>query len=277
MDKVNRTKERYETAWKNLTRFLNENKIPFPQQFKRKHLFEYLKWRTEPNNEGRPRVSHNTALYELKFMSQLLDEAIRRGYCLDNPCRRLGIKKQPIKPKPEITGQDIALILRELAQEPEWMGVSFRIAILHGTRLQATSVHLRDDIDLTTRRITFHEKGGKVFTVPLHEDLVTMVQQLRSAGAVRTCIIPKGASKRWRQFFDRIGRPQYCFHCCRVTVITRQARSGVSEGKAMRYVGHASTEIHRVYQRLKVEDLSACHAPLALLAVNMHSGLGGTT
>lgn len=52
-----------------------------------------------------------------------------------------------------------------------------------------------------------------------------------------------------------------------MTVITRLARSGVPEAKAMKFVGHASTEIHRIYQRLSVDDLACCHDPLQLPAI----------
>jgi hypothetical protein len=55
-----------------------------------------------------------------------------------------------------------------------------------------------------------------------------------------------------------------CFHCTRVTVITRLCRANVSESQAMRFVGHASETIHRVYQRLRAEDVSACVSALRI-------------
>lgn len=209
---------------------------------------------------GKRRVCcHNTALYELRLLAKLLDEAKLRGYCQDNPCRSLQIRKEPPKVKPEILEADIQLIRARLKSEPEWMRVSFEIAIHHGTRLRATSVSLASDIDEGFRSITFHEKGQKVFTVPLHPKLVPLIMRLKAAGQARTCDIPMDASKQWTRFFRQIGRPKYCFHCTRVTVITRLCRSGVPEAKAMKFVGHSSTLIHRVYQRLRSDDLCCCH------------------
>jgi len=78
------------------------------------------------------RLTKGTALFEIKLMAMLMDEAKRRGYCHENPCREVKEKKHPPKVKPEITEADIGLILRELEAEPEWMRLSFSIAILHG-------------------------------------------------------------------------------------------------------------------------------------------------
>jgi integrase len=221
-------------------------------------------------------ASHNTALFEIKIMAMILDEAKRRGFCHENPCRNLKLKKNKPDPKLVITEADIELIRRELLAEPEWMRVSFEIAILHGTRLRATCINLERDVDWKTRRITFHEKGGKIFTVPIHPELLPVLEKLKASGRTTTCDIPKDASKKWRRFFKRIGRKDYCFHCCRVTVITRLAQSGVSEAKAMKYVGHACTEIHRQYQALSVEDLACCHEPLRLPRVNPEDSNGAS-
>ena len=65
------------------------------------------------------------------------------------------------------------------------------------------------------------------------------------------------ASKEWWKFFKAIGLHQkgVCFHCTRVTVISRLIRAGASENKVQKIVHHASTEIHRIYQRIGVDDL----------------------
>lgn len=191
-----------------------------------------------------------------------IDEAIRRCYCEQNPCRKLGWSKDRPSEKPAITDEDIALIGRELEVEPEWMKISFQISIHHGTRLRATQVHLDNDVDWVRTTVTLHEKGGNTYTVPLHPALVTLFTKLKSAGCVRACELPYNPSKKWRQFFNRINRPQYCFHCCRVTVITRLARNNVPENLAMKFVGHRSTDVHRVYQKLRPDDLHICHVPV---------------
>ena len=69
-----------------------------------------------------------------------------------------------------------------------------------------------------------------------------------------SCALPVMAAKEWHTLFREIGLPHLCFHCTRVTVITRMAREGVPIAQAMRFVGHASEAIHRIYQRLAAPD-----------------------
>lgn len=203
-------------------------------------------------------VSSITALGEVKLLGLILGEAKERGLVRANVCRGLGIKRERGRIKPEFTDDQIWAIREALANWPEWMRICFEISIHHGTRLRATQIDLLRDIDWENRRITFHEKAGKVFTVPAHLDVFRLLEQRRNAGAQMACELPKGPSKAWRKFFDSIDLTEHCFHCCRVTVISRMARAGVPEAKAMKFVGHASTEIHRIYQRLRAEDLDDC-------------------
>jgi integrase len=61
----------------------------------------------------------------------------------------------------------------------------------------------------------------------------------------------------WREFFGKIGMPGIYFHCTRVTFVTWCHRQGIPENVIMKLVNHASTEIHRIYQRLNVVDVQA--------------------
>ncbi|MDB6029494.1 MAG: integrase [Verrucomicrobiales bacterium] len=77
-------------------------------------------------------------------------------------------------------------------------------------------------------------------------------------------------SKMWWRFFkqnDELNLPHLCFHCTRVTFITRGAKQGIPQSKMMTLVNHASDEIHRVYQRLVAadvrEELNAIRIPSA--------------
>jgi integrase len=44
-------------------------------------------------------------------------------------------------------------------------------------------------------------------------------------------------SRRWQQFFIKIGKPHLCFHCLRVTYVNRLRRAGVPREAAMRLSG----------------------------------------
>ncbi|MEQ2005248.1 MAG: hypothetical protein ABMA26_00510 [Limisphaerales bacterium] len=260
-----RTLERYLGSWRVLSVFLERHGLHHPRQLRYANVLAYHAWRMQPDDDRVRSASHNTSLGDVKLLGIVLDEAVRREFCERNPCHKTGLTKQPSPQKPEISGPDIALILDELQQEPEWMFVSFQISIAHGTRLRATSIDLRRDVNWDQWTVTFHEKGQKVFTVPLQERLRPLFERLRAEGRERTCEIPEDASKHWRRFFDRIGRPQYCFHCCRVTVISRLARAGVNQSQAMKFVGHSSADVHTLYQRLQTEDLAPCAAAVKTL------------
>jgi hypothetical protein len=50
-------------------------------------------------------------------------------------------------------------------------------------------------------------------------------------------------------------KPHLCFHCLRVTYVTRLAQAGVPLSLAMRLTNHSDELVHRIYQRLGVEDV----------------------
>jgi integrase len=269
------TRERYETAWRSISLFLTQNKIPRPASLTRKHCFDYLDWRKKPDKpNGKYRAGHNTALLELKLLRLVMGEAVVRGLCATNPCLKLGIQKQVTRRKPELTEEAIALIRANFHTPPDpavqtMLRNSFEIALHQGCRLTETRLNPQTDVTLgpKSNTISFRTKGGREFTTLLHPDLVPFFQQLRQSGAVATWTPPAGAGRQWagghwHRYLDRIGLRELlgggCFHSTRVTVITRMARSNVPISKAMKFVAHASSTIHATYQRLTPEDLQDC-------------------
>jgi len=248
-----RTLERYKTSWRNIVPFLEERGLRFPRQLHRVDLYAYIEWRKITRNERVRPCAFNTARHEIKMLGMILSEAVARGYCVRNVARDLSLK----------TTRDIMEIRRRLESEPDWMRVSFETSIHQGTRLRATQVDLHQDVDWAAGTITFHEKGNRLLTVPIAPELRPLLERRRDEGHRFSCLLPRGASTAWRSFFNKMGRKDFCFHCCRVTTVSRLARAGISEALATRYVGHASTEIHRSYQRLGVRDLVACHVTVA--------------
>jgi integrase len=75
--------------------------------------------------------------------------------------------------------------------------------------------------------------------------------------------MPENFSKKWKVFFKKCGFANLSFHCTRVTCVTRLARAGVDLRIAMDYIGHSSTLVHRIYQRLKPADHGAAIRALA--------------
>lgn len=259
-----KTLERYLTVWRNWSIFLEVQAIPLPRLLTHAHVMEYFRWRQQPSDARVRACRFNTALGEAKFMGLLLDEAVRRGFANRNVCRRLGLRRQKPVPKSEFTAEDIKLCLEALDHERDWMRTAFVIALHQGCRLRATSINLDSDVDWQRETVRLHEKGGKVFTVPLHPQLMAEFRRWRAEGRTFTCELPKNASKSFRRLFRKLGRPQLTFHGLRVSVCTWLARAGVPENKAQKFVGHSDTTVHRCYQRLAVEDLKGCLDALPL-------------
>lgn len=251
------TRKRYETTWRTWLIFFDKHGITSPSDVSYDHCLDFLTWRQDPKTKGVYRCGRNTAIYELKVLGTIFQEAIRHGFVAVNPARSLGLVKNKPREKPEITAEEEATIRKNLADRPEWMRVGFEIAMAIGCRLRETAIDFRN-IDFENHGISFPQKGGRIHTTALPPHLVPMLQKLKAKGLKKTCELPAMPSKEWWRFFKSIGLRHLSFHSTRVTVVTRLARAGIPERHTMRFVGHASSTIHRVYTRLKVDDLQMC-------------------
>jgi len=248
---------RYLEAWRWLDLFMTEQHITL-SQFAPHVADDYIRWRTVNQNLRHKKISKNTACQELKFLKFLQKQARLRGKMIDRPMDDYVIRLSPKKIKPALTDEQIEKIRAELPKYPTWMSVSFEIGLATGARLQECSIPL-ECVDLKFNTITFpNPKGGvsKAFTIPIPKSILPLLRQLKESGAEKTCEIPKTkASVKWRRLFDRIGMKDVCFHCLRVTRVTRLRQAGVPAPDARRLVNHSSELIHRLYDRHQVEEL----------------------
>jgi integrase len=265
----------YLGAWKFLGEWLHLEGIHTPGQLHYDQLGKFIAWRTGAVKRSGKRTGRNTALHNLKVLSRLMREAIRRGWAQSNPCARLGddLPSEPAPLKRELSDEEIdriRLAFRERegkGRPSDWMEIAFEVAIHQGCRLSATAFPLTQ-VDWQRETLTLHEKGtrGKkaVFTVPIHPGLMPLLRRLREEGRERTWTATQHASRNFTRFLREIGIHGASFHCTRVTVITRMARAGVPIQQAIAYVHHADSTIHKVYQRLQAQDLKSCHDALRL-------------
>jgi len=257
-----RTLRRYRGAWEQWRTFLELRQLRIPRALTYQQVLDFVAWRSsQVKRSSGKRVTKNTALCDVRVMAVVMREAVRRSLADTNHCEKLGITKDPSRQKPEITDGEVARIRAALKSRPDWMTISFEIALHQGCRLSETGLPL-SQVDLGRDTITFHAKGRgggqkHVFTTQLHPALRPLFTRLMAEGCERSCELPRMAAKQWHSFFREIGLPHLCFHCTRVTVITRMARTGVPISQAMRFVGHASETIHRIYQRLAAPDCGA--------------------
>lgn len=251
------TKSRYETTWRTIQVFLDKHGIESPAELTYEHVLHFVEWRQQPGTKGVYAVCRNTAIMEAKIWGIIIQEAVRRKFILVNPARGLGLTRDKPKEKPEITPEEEALIRLKLKAQPEWMEIAFNIAMATGCRLRETAIDFRD-VDFELKLLHLRTKGGRLHTMPLPPSLEPLLRELKARGLKKTLTLPVQPSKEFWRFFNHIGLGHLCFHCTRVTVVTRLARQGVQERFAMKYVGHASATVHRIYQRLQVDDVRCC-------------------
>ena len=267
------TLRRYTTAWEWISFFLVQAGLTHPSQVRFRHGQEFATFRSTYKKKSGKTASINTARQEAKIFSLIMTRAVQLELATGNPLVQMRLPKTDAPEKPALTPEEFRAILPALEAEPDWMRISFQIAMHTGCRLRETRLPL-SCIDFERRTITFPSpKGGKkrAFTRPLPDELLPVLLPLR--GQAFTLDFPFQPSRRWQQFFIKMKMEHLCFHCLRVTYITMLALSkDVPLSVAMRLVNHASETIHRIYQRLKVEDVQAYSAQLHVLAAPAPSG-----
>lgn len=255
------TGRQYASAWSMLKRYLTEKGISGCAGITRQVCYDYLLWRAD--------VKRNTALWELRVLSAICHEALRRNLLNANPVLALGLKRQAVSIKPELSAALMDEILATIdgmkrTHHKHFYRMSFLIGRYHGVRLSETRFPLHW-VNFDENTVTFHMKGDKMHSVYLHPKLRPVLLELVKAGHAWTFAEPSDQfcmSELWHRFFARKGFtariPGICFHCLRVTVISQLARANIPEAKAMRYVAHSSSAVHRIYQRVRVSDLADC-------------------
>ena len=266
-----KTRASYLLRWRHITRFLAAHGLHGPDLIRHAHAADYIAWRTAQRRPRGTNITRNCAVAEFKVLRSVILEATRRELLDRDPFVGLRLDRDPAPEKPAITPDEQTTIEEALSREPEWMRHSWAIAIHTGCRLRETRIALRD-VDLTQGTIRFpHPKGGiaRAYTVPLPASLRPLFTKLAQKKRPHTLDFPPQPSRQWGHFFRRVGMEHLCFHCTRVTFITRLLHAGAPLGVAMKLVNHASETIHRIYQRADMADLRrwADPAPLPSSAV----------
>ena len=252
------TLRRYGGSWAWLAVFLQEKRYHNPRSITYRNALEYIDWRTNYRKKTGKTVGRNTAIMELKLLAMIMGEAVRLGHADANPLVSLKLRRDKSAKKPEMTDDEITRIRKGLKTEPEWMQISFGIGLNTGCRLRETRIPI-ECLDFREDKITFPApKGGedRAFSIPMPTALRPLLARIRKSKRKFTLDFPFQPSRRWQQFFIKMGMPHLCFHCLRVTYVNRLRRVGVPREVAMRLVNHSSALVHQIYQREKVDDVA---------------------
>lgn len=257
-----RTLQIYLAQWKQIYLFLEEFDIESPGMLIRDHAYEYADWRCSQVKQKSGRSPGiNTAVGELKLLGMIMDEAVARHLAVENPARKLGIEREDTEIKPEIKDDEYLIITAALLKKPMWMRVSFDIAIDTGLRFRDTQIRA-ERINWDDRMILIEKpKGGvkRQFSIPIYPPIEALLMAMKKEGRPLLWKEPAGTltGLEWTKFFREIGLPHLCFHCTRVTFITRGMRAGIPESVMMKMVNHANKLISRIYQRWLSDDVRA--------------------
>lgn len=246
----------YRQSWDWVRSYLAERGVAVPAQLTYTDAFDYVAWRAKRGaNKGGSKLS--TALRDLKVLRLIMRHAVRIGFATGNPCDRMGIERPAAKLKPELSDKQIMAIYKGLTNQPPWMKLAFSICLHTGCRISEANLE-RIDLDHLRKTLTFHNpKGGskRAFTTILTAELQRIIEEATKEHSLADLTPPKTASQLFGKFFRKIKIKGVTIHCTRVTFISRLARSDVPERVARLAVNHSSEAVHRIYQRLRVDDL----------------------
>ena len=272
-DRTNRTPKMYTNYFWRWLKYFEENEITQPVGLRREHVINYLGWRQKHGGH------RNTAIHEIKFLGQLMDEAINRGYATVNPARKLHIERSAPAEKSPWSEFEIYQVGNALEARDKWgwMHVTFLMGLHQAVRLRQAQIPL-SRIDFERRIIDYPSdavKGGKGYSQPITPDFFPILQELvahrQSIGQSMLCEIPVLPSVEWRRFLDELGLKHLVHHGLRATWITRAALAGVPESLAKRFVNHASSQVHAIYQKITATDLMPMLDAFALYTKNQRA------
>jgi integrase len=275
-----RTRERYLTAWRTLRMWLREIDVIAPREVTYENCSGYLKWRTVADiRNGKYNAGKNTAILEFKIFRWIMREAVKRSYASGNPAREVVLKHEPRKLFPDYSDEQLQNIYTAIKTEPEPDRTcflrSFALSMFHGARLNETNVNPMTDVQLKGEipTIRFLQKGGRERIKPLHPQLVPLFRRLQAAKETATYPMDQAGARlrwgnRWTKFFLRHGLkaadPNACFHSLRITVENVLREAGIEQRVREFYLSHehGNADVNARYDRVKVREMLACHAPL---------------
>lgn len=214
-----------------------------------------------PLGSGR-RLMPGTAVFEVRCLSGLMKEALKRGYLATNPCRGVTL--------PKVNNARV----RFLSEEEEARLLSACSADLNPMVLTALRTGLRkgelfsmrwEDVDLKNALLTVPRgKGGKRRYIPLVPEIVAVLKELpRSAGEVDSFVFPSTRTGRawvdigrsWRRVLADAGIQNFRFHDLRHTFASRLAQRGAPLTAIRELLGHSDLKMTMRYAHLGPGDL----------------------
>jgi integrase len=207
-------------------------------------------------------AARNTALSEIKLITQVMDESVKRGFARDNPARRLGLAWVEKQHKQVWTPEQIQRAI-DAAEPLSWIQTALLLGKYQASRLGQCEVPLTA-IDFDRQVIAWPGsvmKQGKAFVQSIDPSFIPalkrIVEHRRALGESTLATLPKDPSPslHLRGFLDGLGLQGLSQHGLRTSWVTRAALAGIPESVTMKFTNHSSREVHAVYQQISAGDM----------------------
>lgn len=224
------------------------------------------------NSASKRTITPGTVNKEINVLSKLFRIMIEMRLLDTNPCRLL----EPLKPGHREAYLSYADVQRIVDLAPDWYKPILWTAYYSGMRRGELLGLTRKSVNLTIRIIRLGEtetKEGRVKRVPIHRDLVPILEQCMKVSAIGTDrlflmqdengvrpLSPHSLKNLWRRRILQLGiEPKPTFHDLRHTWKTNARRSGMDPEIRESVLGHwyKAKSVNDRYGRISDEELLA--------------------
>jgi integrase len=234
------------------------------------------------------KITATTANNKLKALRAIFSKAFKEGVVLEDPTSglNLGTKRVSNADKLEkraFTLVELKAILKSASKE--WQSM-IKFGLYTGQRLGDIATLRWSQIDLDNDLVRFETaKTGNRLSIPLseplkdhlikigasddplafiHETLGPLYEQSGAAALsnqfvaiLASCGLRKPVSHEQEEDGrdGKRNKSQLSFHCLRVTSVTMMHEAGIPAAVVEKWVGHDSSEVHKVYVKIGSESL----------------------
>ncbi len=223
-----------------------------------------------PLRDGRS-LQPGTAVLEVRCLSGLMKEAVKRGYLGGNPCRGVTMPKVTNARTRFLSEEEEARLLSVCTPELKPMILT---ALRTGLRKGELFSMRWEDIDAKNALLTVPRgKGGKRRYIPLVPEIIALLERTpRREGEANPFVFPSPRTGRawvdinrpWRRILEVAGIKNFRFHDLRHTFASRLAQRGAPLKAIQELLGHSDLKMTMRYAHLGPGDLR--NAVLRLVA-----------
>lgn len=196
-------------------------------------------------------------------LKRIFNVAVRHEWIRVNPIAMFRFPKKVESRSRVVTQEEFKRLLAATVERPLYHDVIL-VGYYTGMRLQEVTGLRWDEVDLEKRVIRLsaqRTKAQKSRVIPLHDDVINVLNQRRGQDPVFES--PSGREVKkwkihfttWRSICDRAGVEGIVFHDLRRGATVNMAKAGTPERLRKAVLGHSSSEVHAIYDRVQEDDL----------------------